>query len=432
MKVFEYKQLEEKLYYEKMPNGLEVFVLPKKDFKQTYAILATKYGSIDNHFQVPPGEEIRVVDGIAHFLEHKMFEQSSGKDVFLEFSEQGASTNAFTSNTCTAYLFSCTANLAENLQTLLDFVQDPYFTDENVDKEKGIIAQELEMYQDDPGWRLYLGLLNGLYHACPVRLDIGGTVESIQKITKEDLYTCYNIFYHPSNMVLFVVGAADPREVFTLVRINQGQKEFGPGGVIKRFYPEEPDEVAQAFTELELNIGVPKVIFAFKEPKKNLNLKGKESLRQELLTSIALEAILGSSSPFYQTLYESGLIDKSFSHHYTLEQLYGFSTFGGNTRHPEKLISAVKEQLPKLVYEGIKAEDFDRIRKKELGMALSIYDSPESTAKEFINNRFNEIDIFTTMPILTEMQVEDANQRLREHFNPDRMAISLVRPLKKK
>src|SRR5690606_13607321 len=206
MEKIHFPQLDEQLYYEKLDNGLDVYLLPKTGFYKTYATFTTKYGSIDNHF-VPLGKEeyVKVPDGIAHFLEHKLFEKEDG-DVFQKFSRQGASANAFTSFTRTAYLFSSTSHVEKNLETLLDFVQEPYFTDQTVEKEKGIIAQEIRMYDDNPDWRLYFGMIKNLYEKHPVRIDIAGTVESISAITKDMLYTCYNTFYHPSNMVLFIVG----------------------------------------------------------------------------------------------------------------------------------------------------------------------------------------------------------------------------------
>ncbi|WP_145614081.1 EF-P 5-aminopentanol modification-associated protein YfmH, partial [Bacillus licheniformis] len=225
-KTIEFEQLKETLYYEKMPGGLDVYVLPKEGFNKTYAVFTTKYGSIDNQF-VPLGKDemVRVPDGIAHFLEHKLFEKEDG-DVFQQFSRQGASANAFTSFTRTAYLFSSTSNVEENLETLVDFVQDPYFTEKTVEKEKGIIGQEINMYDDNPDWRLFFGLIENMYQEHPVRIDIAGTIESISHITKDLLYECYETFYHPSNMLLFVVGPVDPEAIIRQVRENQQKKPY--------------------------------------------------------------------------------------------------------------------------------------------------------------------------------------------------------------
>ena len=204
-----FEQLQEELYYEKLANGLDVYILPKQGFNKSFATFTTKYGSVDNHFKSLEKQEfVQVPDGIAHFLEHKLFEKEDG-DVFQQFSKQGASANAFTSFTRTAYLFSSTSEFEQNLTTLIDFVQDPYFSEKTVEKEKGIIGQEINMYDDNPDWRLYFGTIANMYHHHPVKIDIAGTVESIAPITKDMLYECYHTFYHPSNMLLFIIGPVD-------------------------------------------------------------------------------------------------------------------------------------------------------------------------------------------------------------------------------
>lgn len=216
----------ETVYQAQLKNGLQVVLLPKPGFAQTFVTFSTHYGSIDRTFRVGQEKDYTVVpDGIAHFLEHKMFESEQG-DVFPQFSRYGASANAFTTFDLTSYLFSCTDNLKENLNLLLDFVQDPYFTDTNVEKEKGIIGQEIQMYNDNPDARVFYDLLKALYQEHPVRIEIAGTIDSIAKITKDTLYECYNTFYHPGNMVLFAVGGFDPETVFEWISANQDKKSF--------------------------------------------------------------------------------------------------------------------------------------------------------------------------------------------------------------
>lgn len=273
MKQLKYDSLKETMYHEQLPNGLDVYILPKEGFQKTYATFATKYGSIDNHFKIEGnGEPIKVPDGIAHFLEHKMFEEPTG-DIFATFASQGASANAFTSFERTAYLFSATQNIKENLTTLINFVQSPYFTDENVEKEKGIIGQEIKMYQDNPDWRSYFGLIEALYSLHPIHIDIAGTIDSIAQISKETLYECYNTFYHPSNMLLFVVGGVEPQEIMQLVKDNQASKTFAKQGEILRYFPEEPYKVAEQRKEIRLPVSLPKCLFGFKE--KAHHLKGR-------------------------------------------------------------------------------------------------------------------------------------------------------------
>ena len=221
-----FQQLDETLYKETLPNGLDVYILPKKGFSKTFVTFTTNYGSIDREF-IPLGKDEPVVvpDGIAHFLEHKMFEKEEG-DVFQKFSEKGASANAFTSFTRTAYLFSSTDHVLDNTKTLLDFVQQPYFTEQTVEKEKGIIGQEITMYDDQPDWRLYFGTIENMYKEHPVKIDIAGTIETISHITAEHLYECYNTFYHPSNMVLFVVGAVNPEEMMNFIKADKQRKNL--------------------------------------------------------------------------------------------------------------------------------------------------------------------------------------------------------------
>ncbi|WP_044642776.1 EF-P 5-aminopentanol modification-associated protein YfmH [Risungbinella massiliensis] len=430
MKPIHYEQLQETLYQEELPNGLQVYILPKPGYSKTYATFTTKYGSIDNTFQVKGKEKHQVPDGIAHFLEHKMFEQESGEDVFQSFSRQGASANAFTSFTRTAYLFSATEQVEENLTTLLDYVQSPYFTDQNVEKEKGIIGQEIRMYDDNPDWRSYFGLIEAMYHKHPVHIDIAGTVESIAKITKEMLYTCYNTFYHPSNMVMFVVGAVDPEKTMTLIRENQAKKEFEPQGEILRYFEAEPESVATKRNVAELSVGISKCFFGFKERMDRVQQTGNDLIRQELTTSIFLEALLGSGSDLYQSLYDEGLIDDNFSFDYSLDTGYGFSVMGGDTQDPDRLLARIEKELPELVQKGLTEQEFERIRKKKIGSNLRMLNSPEWIANQFTAYRFRESDLFEIIPVLESLTLQDVNDRMKEHVDFDRFAVSLVVPKK--
>ena len=279
-----FENLQETLYNEKLENGLDVYILPKRGFSKTYVTFTTKYGSIDRTF-IPLGkdEEVTVPDGIAHFLEHKLFEKEDG-DVFQEFSVLGGSANAFTSFTRTAYLFSATDKLYENTEVLLDFVQDPYFTKETVEKEKGIIGQEITMYDDQPDWRLYFGMIENMFHEHPVKIDIAGTIESIDEITAEHLYECYETFYHPSNMVFFVVGAVDPEEMMNFIKENQNKKTFSQAAEITRSFPEEPDSVAQTERTLSMDVTKPKLSFGMKCTKTDVS--GEEMLIRELASEL--------------------------------------------------------------------------------------------------------------------------------------------------
>ncbi len=284
--------------------------------------------------------------------------------MFQHFSKQGASANAFTSFTRTAYLFSSTSNVDSNLTTLLNFVQEPYFTEKTVEKEKGIIGQEIRMYEDNPDWRLYFGLIQNMFHHHPVKIDIAGTVESIADITKDMLYECYETFYHPSNMLLFVVGSVEPNEVMKLVKDNQKNKPFKNQSEIKRKFDEEPPSVAREKQVLEMNVQSSKCLVGIKENQ--LGQKGDDMLKKELMTNVMLDMMFGKSSDHYFELYNEGLIDESFSYDYTQEQGFGFAMLGGDTRHPDKLAERLKSILLNASGgEDLTKESLERTKKKK-------------------------------------------------------------------
>ena len=419
----EYPQVQETIYYEKMDNGLEVYILPKPGFQKTFATFATKYGSVDNHFQVEGKEDIRVPDGIAHFLEHKMFEEPEG-DIFATFAQQGASANAFTTFDRTVYLFSATGQIEENLRTLIDFVQHPYFTEESVNKEKGIIAQEINMYRDNADWRVYFGLIEAMYKEYPIYIDIAGTVESIQSITKDTLYECYNTFYHPSNMLLFIVGGVEPEAIMQLVRENQAAKTYTAQGQIQRHFAAEPAEVRQSKLVTKLPVSMPKCLFGCKEaPSGKI---GRELLEQEIATKVMMDLMLGSSSPLSQSLYESGLMSDSIGHEYNCDPAYSFSIIGGETKDPDELVRRVIEAVDAKKEEGFSQEAFERIRNKRMGSYLRMLNSPETIANEFTKYKFRGTDLFDILSVYETLQLKDIHDRLHSHFNWERLAVSIV------
>ncbi|MFX3649242.1 MAG: EF-P 5-aminopentanol modification-associated protein YfmH [Paenibacillus sp.] len=423
MESIQYEHLQETLYYEVMDNGLHVYILPKPGFQKTYATFATKYGSVDNHFQVKGQEAVKVPDGIAHFLEHKMFEEPTG-DIFATFASHGASANAFTSFDQTVYLFSATEHVNENIQTLVDFVQNPYFTDQNVEKEKGIIGQEIDMYADNPDWRVYFGLIEAMYQKHPVHIDIAGTVESIRTITKEMLYECYNTFYHPSNMLLFVVGGVDPQEVIDMVRSNQERKDYKPQGSIQRFFEPEPEQVGEARRESKLAVSLPKCLFGFKET--DVGLTGEKLLRRDMTTQLMMDLLFGSSTRLFQKLYDEDLISDSFGHEYNSSPQYAFSAIGGDTKDPDQLLTRIREEVDAIVEKGFESTDFERARKKKIGGYLRMLNSPENIAHEFTRQQFRGGDFFNMLPLYESITLEDVNLRLREHIRWDQLAVSLV------
>ena len=422
-----FDQLQEELYFEKMDNGLSVYILPKKGFNKTYATFTTKYGSIDNYFKEPGADKYSSVpDGIAHFLEHKLFEKEDG-DVFQQFSKQGAAANAFTSFTRTAYLFSSTTAVEKNLETLVNFVQEPYFSDKSVEKEKGIIGQEITMYDDNADWRLYFGIIENLYHNHPVKIDIAGTIESISGITKELLYQCYQAFYHPSNMLLFITGPVDPEAIMQQVRDNQAKKNFENRGEIERKFEEEPTQVATSKRTINMHVQTPKCVVGIKA--KNPTLQGIELLKQELSINLFLDMTFGKSSKYYEHLYSEGLIDHSFFYDYTQEYGFGFGMIGSDTDNPDRLEQELKDILF-VAHEGkiVTEEKLNSVRRKKIGAFLRSLNSPESIANQFTRYAFNDMKLFDVVNVLESLTYEEVNNTVREFIDKERISVFQILP----
>lgn len=402
----EYEQINETLYHEVLPNGLTVYLLPKNDYHKTYGLFSTNYGSIDNEF-IPYGEKekVKVPDGIAHFLEHKLFEKEDG-DVFQLFGKQGASANAFTSFTKTSYLFSTTDQVEKNLTTLIDFVQAPYFTEETVNKEKGIIGQEIQMYEDDPNWRMFFGILNNLYPTHPLHIDIAGTVESIDKITAQDLYTCYRTFYQPSNMVLFVVGKMEPEKLMKLIRENQEAKNFPPKQEIVRYFPENTKEIIKQ-SALEAAITRDKFVLGIKGLD-TLPQEGTELLRYKTAINLLFQMILGNTSRNYLAMYNQGIIDDSFGFEFSLDREFHFADFSGDTDEPEKAAEKVKEIILGFADDPEVSEtNLDLLKKKMLGQYFQSLNSIEYIANQFTQSLFGDRTLFDLPEIIDSIQMKD-------------------------
>ncbi|EME8259816.1 insulinase family protein [Enterococcus faecium] len=402
----EYEQINETLYHEVLPNGLTVYLLPKNDYHKTYGLFSTNYGSIDNEF-IPYGEKekVKVPDGIAHFLEHKLFEKEDG-DVFQLFGQQGASANAFTSFTKTSYLFSTTDQVEKNLTTLIDFVQAPYFTEETVNKEKGIIGQEIQMYEDDPNWRMFFGILNNLYPTHPLHIDIAGTVESIDKITVQDLYTCYRTFYQPSNMVLFVVGKMEPEKLMKLIRENQEEKNFPPKQEIVRYFPENTKEIIKQ-SALEAAITRNKFVLGIKGLD-TLPQEGTELLRYKTAINLLFQMILGNTSRNYLAMYNQGIIDDSFGFEFSLDREFHFADFSGDTDEPEKAAEKIKEIILGFADDPEVSEmNLDLLKKKMLGQYFQSLNSIEYIANQFTQSLFGDRTLFDLPEIIDSIQMKD-------------------------
>jgi predicted Zn-dependent peptidase len=418
--------LKDTLYTAQLDNGLTVAVLRKPGFKQATARVAVRYGSVDSRFVDPQtGQEIHVPDGIAHFLEHKLFEEEWG-NVSDRFAEFGAESNAYTTYTHTVYHFNTTENFEPCLDLLLDFVQSPWFTDESVAKEQGIIEQEIRMYLDDPGWRSSANLLEALYVRHPVRIDIAGTVESIRQITKETLYQCHRIFYHPSNMVVFVAGDVDPEQVLRQVQASFEKRGYSRQAEIRRILPEEPPVINEKRRTQKLVVNQPIFRLGFKDAV--VGLHGRDLLARDLLTAIILDAIAGRGSDLYTQLYEAGLIDHRFGFEYSPEVTYGYSYFAGPTRDPGELEARLLDGLAAIREKGLTEADFERFRRKTIGRIVSLMNDLDAVAYVFVDGFFKGIHLFDLIPVAQSLALAAANQRLREHFDPERAAVSLIEP----
>lgn len=424
----EYPLLEETLYSATLPNGLTVHLLPKTGFHKTYGIMTTEYGSIDNEF-IPLGEtEFRhVPDGIAHFLEHKLFEKEDG-DVFQTFGKQGASANAFTSFTRTSYLFSTTSRAIENVETLLDFVQEPYFTEQSVNKEKGIIAQEIQMYEDDPNWRLFFGALNNMYPKHPLHIDIAGTVESIQDITAEDLYQCHETFYHPSNMNLFVVGNFDLEQMQEVITSNQSSKSFASPTVIERRFPSETLADIVRESAIELDVQRPKVALGIKGIE-DLPETGYEKVRYRTAASLLLQLLFGSTSQNYADLYDEGLLDDTFSYEFEMNRGFYFALLSGEAEQPEELAERLTDiLLTSEVSTEITAENLELLKKRMMGKYLQSLNSLEYIANQFGQNHFGDVSLFDMIHVIESIQLEDIHIVRKQLLHPQAMTRFYIYP----
>ncbi|MGL5642586.1 MAG: EF-P 5-aminopentanol modification-associated protein YfmH [Paraclostridium sp.] len=419
--------LKEEVYYEKLENGLDVYFMPKKGFTKKFAVLATNYGSNDLEFiPINKKEKFRVNEGIAHFLEHKMFEQPDGGNAFDKFSKLGASANAYTNFTMTAYLFSCTDNFYESLGHLIDYVQTPYFTDENVEKEKGIIEQEIKMYNDDPDWNVYFNCLKAMYSNYPVNVDIAGTVESIYKITKDELYTCYNTFYNPGNMALFVVGDVEAEQVMEIARKSNHYDVDKLEHEINRFYPKEPENVNKKEIIAQFPISMPMFNIGFKD--NYVGIKGKELLRKEVVTEILLDMILKRGSEIFEELYMNGLINDNFGCGFTSQIDYGYTLIGGESNEPKKVRDVIMKYINKYQNEGLSQKDFERVKKKKIGQFLKCFDSVNFIANNFISYKFKDINLLDYLDVIKVIEFSEVEERLANHLKEEFCAISIVEP----
>ena len=422
MQVLENLKIKEKLYTEKLKNGLTVMIIPKKGVQKKYIIWGTNYGSNDNKFIVPGEKEVtEVPKGVAHFLEHKMFEQENGKNSLDVLTDLGANANAYTTNNHTAYLFECTENFYESLDELMDYVQHPYFTDENVEKEKGIIGQEIMMYDDYPDWKVYLNALEAMYHNNSVKLDITGTIDTISKIDKEILYKCYNTFYNPGNMCLVVCGDFEPEEL--LKEVEKRLIDKTAEGEIKRIYEQEEESIVKEKIEAKMDVSIPLYAIGVKCN----TVDKKEKVRNHIAIEILLNMIIGESSLLYQELYNEGNILSMPSIDYEFTDDYAHILLTGTSNDPDKLYQRFKEKVEETKLNGLDEQDFKRIRKMIYGEYVKEYNDVGDIARMFLADFMKGINCFDYIEEIETVDVTFAKRVLEETFNPDKMVISVVK-----
>jgi len=403
------------------PSGLTMLLCPMEGFSSAYALFATKYGSVDTCFKTgADGDFVTVPEGIAHFLEHKLFESEEG-DAFSLYAKTGANANAYTSFDRTAYLFSCSDNFKESLDILLEFVTHPYFTQQTVEKEQGIIGQEIGMYDDSAEWRVFFNLLGALYHENPVRVDIAGTVESIARIDAELLHRCYRTFYNLNNMVLAVAGNFDIATVLESAdRILKPAEEV----VIERGQVNEPAAIRQKKVEQVLPVAQPLFHIGFKGTAGGSE---PETIRNQVLDEILLEIIAGEASPLYRSLYDQGLINQTFGTEAMGSRDYAVTMFVGESRDPEAVYSRIIQEINRVGEEGIDEAAFKRCKKALYGRYIGMYGRVDSMAGLLLTAHFSGIEAYELLDVIAAATLESLQNRLAVSLNPEKCALSIVR-----
>ncbi|MBP3597652.1 MAG: insulinase family protein [Clostridia bacterium] len=421
MQIIENDKIKEKVYIKKLENGLTIMAIPKKGVQKKYIIWGTNYGSVDNHFMIND-EEVLVPDGIAHYLEHKMFEQRNGKNSLDVLTSLGVDANAYTTNNYTAYLYECTDNFYQALDEFMDYVQNPYYTDENVEKERGIIEQEIMMYDDYPEWAMYMNAMKLMYHNNPINIDIAGTKESIAKIDKETLYKVYNNFYVPENMAIVVCGDIDENEIFgeleKRITIKANPNE------VKRIIADEPENIVEKIKDENMDISMPIFMIGYKD--KILN--PKEMIKKDLAIEILLNIIIGKSSNLYKRLYEDGLIFSEFGFDYEFARNYAHVYIQGQSADIQKVITEMKNEFDYFINQGIKDSDFNRVKRKLYGEFVKSYNDVSSIGNSFIGKYFKGINLFDYLEEFESLNKEYVEEVLRNVFKEEKKVISIINP----
>ena len=419
MNALKHPLLGDTLYTETHKSGLRVVVWPMPEASSVYAVFATEYGSVYNVLPTADGGTEEVPEGIAHYLEHKLFESEKG-DAFRDFAQTGASANAYTTFDRTAYLFHASENILPSLEILLNFVQDPYFTPETVQKEQGIIGQEIRMGEDMPGRRVLFNMLKGLFHNHPVRVDIAGTVESIAKITPELLYRCYNRYYNLHNMVLVVAGRITPDEVTDACdRLLKPAEEWVPDNYVI----EEPATAAQTYVEDKMAVSAPLFYIGFKEPVVSHTPKTLAGAR------MLIDLISGKSSPLYTRLLEEGLINDQFEVEYFGGPDYGIWLFGGESSDPKRVRQLIADEIVRLQQEGLDPAMVEAVRRGAYGRLVAGLDDPSDCAELILSHLVDGVEPLSELDALAQITLQELTEQLKTRFDVEACTLSVVNPL---
>ncbi|MEG0803946.1 MAG: pitrilysin family protein [Pygmaiobacter sp.] len=406
-----------------LENGLVVLVAPMEGYSGVHAVFGTNFGSVDRAFR-KQGTSFELPAGIAHFLEHKMFENEEG-DAFTLYAKTGASANAFTGFDRTCYVFTATQNIDASLDILLSFVSRPYFTKETVEKEQGIIGQEIKMYDDSPDWRMMFALLQSAYHCCPVRDDIAGSVDSIAKITPELLYACTDAFYTPGNMVLAVAGNITKEQVLAAVERAELRPAAAPA---EKLPAQEPAGIVRSHYEFEMSVAQPMFGIIFKEAPWNES----ERFRKDIICDLITELICGEMTPLFRRLYDEGLINSEFAGEVGSGVGYNCIMFSGETSQPDRVREELLREIRRLKTEGIAEEDFELCRNLLYGEAVGDLESIESVATTLAGCEMRNAGFFEQLETLANLTREEVQQTLQSLLREEDSATVQIRPTAKK
>ena len=422
MNKFEYPKVGETLYRDTLPNGLRLSVMVKPGYSRCHAYFATNYGGVDRRFRLG-GRFIDTPAGVAHFLEHKMFDMPDGRNALSELAATGADPNAYTSACLTAYFIDCTSDFYHNLEQLLTFVSTPYFTEESVAKEQGIIAQEIKMYEDDPGSVVFNELMRCLYENHPIRDDVAGTVESISEISAQTLYDCHKVFYAPGNMSLCVVGDVDPEEVrkaaLKILRSDSGENPVRDYGAEETLLPMKP----RFYKSME--VSAPQFMLGCKVKAET---KGLMSLRQKLVAGAALSYLYSRSSPFYTRLYSEGLINTEFFVEFYHAADTATILCGGESRDCEKVLSEFLAEAQKAADNGLDAALWSRIKKSAYGARVRALSSFGGLCASMADADFGGYNCLDSFEVMDSVTAEEVRSFIKENLVPQRFAMSVITP----